>query len=286
MLATYSAIRSFFMHSRVELPRDRWDPGAGTREPARGRLTVEAIRQVVQASGLRDRAVFLTLFQGLMDQERFCEFNRKYGSELTEHLQANGPEKPFRVDFMKGRKSNHSPFYTYLGRDALEAWREYFEKERGWPKPKEPIATVRNGRHALAKDSIRHAFYTLCAKFKLRDRHPGGHDKGHRTGMNIHEFRDVARSHLQTAKRDKLDETCVEFWMGHSIDPLNYNKFAELNPKYVEENYRIAERYLNILSRPLPDEEAKKDQERIQKLEEELLEVKRLVERMKTEHDS
>jgi len=40
MLATYSALRSFFLHNRVELPRDSWDPGAGTRKPARGKLTL------------------------------------------------------------------------------------------------------------------------------------------------------------------------------------------------------------------------------------------------------
>ena len=83
-------------------------------------------------------------------------------------------------------------------------------------------------------------------------------DKGFRTGVACHEaFRDVTRSLLQTAKKKSFDMTCAEFWMGHSIDPYNYNKFAELHPEYVLENGKIASEYLNILSGSI----ARNDQE-------------------------
>jgi hypothetical protein len=291
MLSRYTAMRSFFLHNRVELPKDRWDPGAGTREPARGKLNLDHIRLIVQAAGLRDRAVFLTLFQSMMDLERFLEFNKKHGEELVEHLRSRGVDTPLRIDFTKGRKTNHDPFYTFLGRDALQAWKEYFEKERGWPESKEPVAVVRETNRSPSKQAIRSTFYTLCIKFKLRERNPGKGDRGHRTGVNLHEFRDVVRSYLQIAKREGLDETCVEFWMGHQVDPLAYNKFATLEPRYVEENYKTAEKYLNILSHTMIHEEQRRqEQETIQRMEKEMekmrkdwLEVRQLLSKLPAE---
>lgn len=277
MISRYTAIRSFFLHNRVELPRDMWDPGAGTREATRGRLTVESVTQIVRAASLRDRAVFLTIFQGLMDQERFSHFNVSHAEVLVKHLKEHGPAKPLRIDFRKGRKRNYKPFLTFIGRDALQAWKEYFDKERGWPKPKEPLAVVRGTSRPIPKRSIRNAFETLCVRFKLREKRPGHGDSGHRTGINIHEFRDVARSHLQTAKGEGLDEKVVEFWMGHNVDPLAYLKFAELEPRYVEKNYRIAERYLNVLSNPLESEQVQQQDERIKGLEKQLQDLRQMI---------
>jgi len=111
----------------------------------------------------------------------------------------------------------------------------------------------------------------------LKKNRPVKGDPGYRTGVNPHEFRDVARSYLQAAKLDGLDETCVEFWMGHSVDPLNYNKFAELNPAYVEQNYRIAEKYLNILSTPLESEQIQQQEERIISLEKQLSDLRQMI---------
>jgi len=275
MLARYSSIRSFFLHNRVELPHDRWDPGVGTREPTKGRLTVEGLRRVIEGAGLRDRAVLLTFFQGLMDLRRFLEFNGSYAGTLVEHLKKHGVDRPFRIDFLKGRKTNHKAFYTFIGQDALSAWQEYFEKQRGWPKPNEALAVLRGTALPMTEPAIRSIFDGLCFRYGLKPKKRARGDPGNRTGVNLHEFRDVARSYLQTAKRDGLDETCVEFWMGHTVDPLNYNKFAELNPKYVEENYEIAERYLNILSAPLDSGDAREQAEKVTMLEKELAEMKR-----------
>lgn len=81
------------------------------------------------------------------------------------------------------------------------------------------------------------------------------HEKGRRTGVSPHEaFRDVVRSLLQTATKKGFDPLCAEFWMGHRVDPYNYNKFSELEPEYVLENAKIAAEYLNILSGTTPAE--------------------------------
>lgn len=253
MRTRYCVLRSFFLHNRVDLPRERFEPRP-TRAPAEGRLTVEAVREIVVASPLRYKCVYLTVWMGLMDLERFQRFNLSYAERLVGHLRARGPRAPLRVNFMAGRKRNHEPFYTFIGRDALEAWLKYFEQERGWPKPGEPLALNRAGE-ALMKNTIRSFHRLLLERIGFLNKRRRG-SRASRYGLNIHEFRDVARSLLEKAKEKGFNTTCAEFWMGHAIDALNYNKFYKLDPDYVERQYRIAEEYLNIVSNPPAKEES------------------------------
>jgi hypothetical protein len=244
MKGRLSHLRSFFHHNRVELPGlGGWKPRP-TKEPAQGHLTVPQVTEIITHASLRDTAIFLTMFQSLMDLERFDQFNKKYAAALVDHLKHKSLDEPFRIDFRTGRKKNERGFYTYIHHDALQAWLNYFERERGWPKEDEPIAITMFGR-APRKPTIRGNFTRIARKLKLRHRRK----KGERTGVSPHEaFRDVVRSMLQTAKKSGFDTTCAEYWMGHSIDPYNYNKFTELEPDYVIENAKIASEYLNIIT--------------------------------------
>ncbi|MEM3439655.1 MAG: hypothetical protein QXG32_01910 [Candidatus Bathyarchaeia archaeon] len=253
LMCQYSVLRSFFSRNRAPLPRD--DPRISpTREPAKGRLTVEIIRQLISNAPLALKPFYLTLWQGLLDQERFQYFNLRYGKALADHLRAKGPGEPFQMEF-PGRKAmkNRMPFYTFIGHDALEAWAEYFDRLRGWPGEGEAAMLDGNGR-PISKIALAYRHLRLLERLRYIRR--GGSDPSRRYGYNLHEFRDVARTllHLR-GKRDGLDMDCVEFWMGHLVDPNRYDKFY-MDREYVLRQYRIAERYLNILSGPQPVESA------------------------------
>lgn len=58
--------------------------------------------------------------------------------------------------------------------------------------------------------------------------------------------------------------------MGHNIDPLFYNKIWKLDSEYNLTQYKIAERYLNILSTPLESEQIQQQQEELKKMQERL----------------
>ena len=96
-------------------------------------------------------------------------------------------------------------------------------------------------------------FDTIARQLKYKPPIGAGNgDKGFRTGVAVHDaFRDVVKSRLQTAKKKGFDMTCVDFWMGHKIDPYNYNRFTENEPDYVLENVKIAAQYLNIITGPM-----------------------------------
>lgn len=74
-----------------------------------------------------------------------------------------------------------------------------------------------------------------------------------------------------------MSPSYIEYLMGHNVDPLAYPKFAELEPRYVEKNHSIAERYLNVLSNPLESEQVQQQDERIKTLEKELHDLRQMI---------
>jgi hypothetical protein len=269
MQVRLSHLRSLFFLNDVEIPpAPGWNPEP-TREPVQGRLTFDQVRDIVLHAKPRDQTVFLTMLQGVMDKERFHAFNMKYAEALTARLKSGDLDTPFRVDFLTGRKRNKRPFFTYLYHDALFSWKTYFDRIRGsWPQKGEPMALETRDR-PLSKDAPANAFDTIARQLKYKPPVGAGKgDKGYRTGVAVHDaFRDVVKSRLQTAKKKGFDMTCVQFWMGHKIDPYNYNRFTENEPEYVLENARIASEYLNIITSSTESATNLQLQDRIQKLE-------------------
>ncbi len=72
------------------------------------------------------------------------------------------------------------------------------------------------------------------------------HIKGREyTGCGLHELRDRFRTRAQ--KSPAPDKAMFEFFMGHDVDPLRYNKAMD-DVEYTALQYRLAEPWLNILS--------------------------------------
>ena len=239
----YNVVRAFFKHNRVGLPNDAFRIKA-SRSPVEAKLTVDIIKTLVSAAGFRDKAIYLSLWMGLMDKERFVNFNRD-GYGLVKHLKEKGVDVPFLLVY-PGRKRNRGRrlCHTYLGHDALVAWKQYFERVRGWPRESEPLVIDQLGK-GISKAALLSLHLRLLERLKYIKR-GGGKDK--RYGLNLHEFRDVARTMLEfQGKRDGLNSLAVEFFMGHDIDPNEYTKFHK-HPEETLKEYRIAEKHLNIIS--------------------------------------
>lgn len=89
----YATIRSFFLHVRSELPKNTvaWQP---TKDATTTRLNVDVLPTLLSGASIRDRAIYLTLFQGLMDQHRFFNFFNLKGYELGQHIKTQGVRIP------------------------------------------------------------------------------------------------------------------------------------------------------------------------------------------------
>ena len=246
----YSVIRSFFMHNRCALPVDLSFRVRGDRPPVEGKLTVKDVLEAHHAASVRYRSIILFKWQSFLDNERLIYANRHCADDVVKQIQTG--VHPVRVE-LQGRKSNENDsegrFYTFIGKDTVDALTKYFEEDRGWPRPGQPLWLTPDHR-ALTKSALGAAWMRLL-------RHMGKIPKqkgpiGSRYGYNLHEMRDEATTYLHiNAKSQGLDMDCVKFWCGQvgEIDPLKYDKFYR-EADYVRDQYLIAEPHLNIISGP------------------------------------
>ena len=169
-------------------------------------------------------------------------------------LKPSSPERRWSSLAACGDGLSPSPCWGRLSKTHSECEsprKLYFEHERGYPKEGEPAAYAKVGRPLTRSGLLANHLYKMR---KLGYIKKIGNGTSDRYGYGLHELRDLARSVLEKARGEKLDgkgeafnPLSAEFWMGHSVDPLYYNKIWQLDPEYNLTQYRTAERYLNVV---------------------------------------
>lgn len=240
----YTAVRSFFVHGRAELPRDKRFIMRAEKPPVVGTLTPEEVRRVILSSNPLYQAVFLCVLQGGMDEAGVVDWSGAGYPKLLDALDDAGsaPRKrrALRID-LPGRKKfrNRKPFYTYVGVDALDALGQWLKRRGTSPGP----IFVNQYGDPLTEEAMRTYWTRKLKRLGLVEPGEPG-DKGARYGKNLHEVRDVFRSMWE---KTPAKGSVAEFMMGHQIDPLEYNK-AMRDESWTLGEYRKALPRLNILS--------------------------------------
>jgi len=283
----YSVIHSFYAHNHVPLPKDPTFHIKSDREPVKSKLDLEGLKKIILASNRRYKSIFLTMFQSFMGEGEFEWFNMNSWKEVKPQLEKGA--KRFWI-WLPGRKHarNRRPYYTFIGHDAVEAFRDYLENERGIIKNGEPIylndqlnpvrgANIRRyfNEKAIKVGIIKRATPPCpkCGGETIRfRRRPGrrGHQQNPKVyyrctqcgtvtpaGPNMQGDRTVRYGvnphEMRDLARSEWDLSqakgvSAEFFMGHDIDPNMYNKIMKLHPEWAEQQYAHAEPYLNIIS--------------------------------------
>jgi hypothetical protein len=241
----HAAVRSFFDHNRVPLPKAKFRV-PGFKPPVVPNLTLDNVRDIIKAANLRDRSVILVKWMGLLDNEGVTHVGQNLGDHIVAAMKQDATV--IRLN-LPGRKAqeNDRPFYTFIGKDAVDALAKYFEHQRGWPKKGEPV-WIDKFKRPLSVQGFGELWLRLTRRVGLVPAKPGPF--GSRYGYNAHEMRDIARSLLHVrAKRDNFDQDVAEFMLGHTgrLDPMKYDKFY-MDQEYMLSQYKIAEPYLNIIS--------------------------------------
>ena len=251
----YAYIRSFFMHNRAELPRDRGFNIRGDKPKNRGDLKPEEIRDVILSSNPMYQAIFLSMLQGGMGQEELTYWNENGWESLKEHLKQESDI--IRVD-LPGRKTRkfEKGFYTLLGPDAIQAIRNYLPHRPGGAD----AIFIAQGGGPPGKRAIRTYWLRHLRKLGIVTPRVNNDDHGYRTGKGLHELRDSFRSLWE---KTPAKASVAEFIMGHTVDPLEYNK-AFRDEVWVMKEYRKALPMLQILSSGRPY--GKVDEDEIEKL--------------------
>ena len=245
----YASIRSFLVHNRVLLPRDPSFKIHAEEPPAERKLTLENLHELIGLATQPYRSILLVKWMGLLDTEGLIYISHKHAETITKGIR-NG-DSVIRLT-LPGRKStlNRRPFYTFIGRDAIDSLKEYFERTRGYPAEDEPIWVYNTkGRIGPVTETALTMFWLrLLRRAKLIPTKMG--TPSTRYGYNIHNTRDIAISLLNTVAG--FNPLVAEFMAGHAdkIDRLRYNEFWNIKPDYVLKQYQLAEPYLNIISTP------------------------------------
>jgi len=304
----YTAVRSYYAHNHVPLPRDPTFRLRAEKPPVESELTFEDLKKIILSCNPTYQAAYLIMFQGSMGCAEFEYLNENSWPEVKAQLK-EGKER-IRIT-LPGRKSNKNrvPYYTFIGKDAVKALKMYLEKRRGDIKNGEVIFLNEKGEpvttQALERYFTRHAIKVgvikrwtppcpECGSETRYDRTRKGKEQptlyicnkcGKETRaseievptdiryrLHVHEMRDLFRSEWDLSPARSV---CAEFFMGHNIDPNNYNKIMKLHPEWAEHQYALAEPYLNILS----EDPRRISMDRIEELVE-----KRVQERLANEH--
>jgi len=241
-------VKSFFLHNRAELPRDLSFKIRGDLKKVVAELKPEEIKITILSCNKVYRALYLSMFQGAMDEERLTYWSAHGLAKLRDDLR----EKPkiIRVD-LPGRKGNEENYYTLLGKDAIDALETWLvERERliEFHKRTKPEFVDKGAifidqfGDSVSKPAIQ--LYWRAHMRRLGLAAQRNTDPRNRTGKSVHELRDSFRTLWSFSK---AAPHIGEFLMGHTVDDLGYDKSPK-NEKFVRAEYEKAVKYLNLLS--------------------------------------
>lgn len=241
-VAYLKTVRSFFLHNRCELPRDKSFIIRGDVEPVNGGLSPENIRDMVLASKPRYRAIWLSMFQGALGLEEWDYWNQHGLKDLRDQLRKNPDLVIIRLPGRKKFK-NERQYHTYIGQDAIQAIRDYFKVR---PKNEKTIFLNQSGT-PLSRDGVQLQWLRTAKRIGLVEPVKNA-TRGTRYGAGIHELRDSFRT---LWSKSGASQVVAEHLMGHVGDRYGYDKSPQ-DEDFTRMEYLKASRFLNVMSSERP----------------------------------
>jgi len=280
-----STIRGLFLVNRAPLPVDR-HRFRSEKVPVVGELRLEEFRKMLVACRLEYRCAYLMMFQSGSGINELCYVNENFANFVFDEVRKGRDVVCLSMPGRK-QKRNVQPYYTFFGGDSVECLRQLFtlrgwrrdgvlfRTEKGIPfsrnclhryfqnvafrlgfvKPKTPCClgcggeTVKKRVRSGGVDRFGY-LCTVCGKINWIDEMSLNKRglAGVRYRIHTHEIRDLFRTEFHRAQTYAgADPKCAEFFMGHSIDSLNYDKIMR-DRTYALSQYRRALPWLNVLS--------------------------------------
>ena len=241
-----AAVRSFYatfdvtvrMKGRHRLPRPRV-------QNKRIRVNAEQVKILVDhARTPRDRAIILTHFQGGLDSSTLCSLN--YG-DVFEGLEKN--EHPLKLEIF--RPKSGVDFYTFLGKDAVEALKAYLADARARGvvfRSNTPLFVQERGKKRLKTHNDQDMMRNIAVKAGFVDEENNGKDFN---PLGPHALRE-SMSGLMT--NSGVPDTVVDFWLGHEIGEMA-KAYKGVQYESVRKMYLDREKLLSISTSKVDVEE-------------------------------
>jgi hypothetical protein len=270
----FKDVVSFYRAHYITLPRAKVkavDSGHKLSVEVTASKFLQFSRAVLLKARLTEkaRAVILTMLQSRMDASTTMSVFNFYGyPQLVNHFGTEDFEKwetqrcPVRIDLV-GPKNEYR-YYTFLDVDAVEALRDWLRRRTlmmGGPlalhKPdgpsemqkSDPVVITRDRRPmraAYAGVIFREAGKKAGVNVEPGKRADDFEWASNRYPFHSHEVRDTL---VTLARRVKADVVTANFFVGHTIDKLRYDKSPWDAEEYFRAEYlKIARPHLNVLT--------------------------------------
>ena len=212
---------------------------------------VEEVRNLILNSSQPYRAAFMVMFQSAMGLAEFTQFNLGGWQRLVEGLDQPGP---LRIDLYREKtsKTRVSRYYTFIGEDGKNLIREWLSVRPnvGGDALFVVLNKNRNVWVPLKGSHIGNMITRIGKKAGLIK--PNSLNRYH---IHAHEFRDLFKS---LCTLNGVNSIASEFFLGHSIDKLGYDKSPQYDEKWFKSQYEKVEPRLNLLSNPFGETLAKR----------------------------
>jgi integrase len=180
-------------------------------------LKIEEIRTLIARAKPRDRAIILTMVSGGLGVGEFVQFAADW-KKYSKAIQSK--QVPIRIDIT--RPKTGVSYWTLLWDDAVDALEALLRERAG----KEPLF-VNQRKNPITEDDIQWVVRWMANKTGLDPSRGKLIDaiKGTKPAYRIrpHEFRDYFKT---ACENSEVPNSISEFCLGHTVDPLEYNKFS------------------------------------------------------------
>lgn len=255
------AVRSFYAYHRTPLPRiprhemDRlFRPSEIDKRRAlmMTPLTLDEVRSLILNAPQPYKTALVLLLQSGTGLAEFTQFNLEGWQPVIDRLDNPGP---LRIDLYRQKTSRRrvERYYTFIGADGKRQLQEWLQMRPTCDEPALFVVYNKNRRRWVP----------------LRGRLIGNMITkiGKRTGLiqanelqryhiHAHEFRDLFKS---LCTLNGVNPVASEFFLGHRIDKLGYDKSPGYDVAWFQREYQKVEPQLNILSGAGSREDMKKE---------------------------
>jgi len=243
------AVRSFYatydltvrMKGRRKLPK----PRVTNKRMIIGAEQVKVL--VDNARSPKARALILVNFQGGLDASTLCSI--KYGDVSLGLIKG---EYPLKLELH--RVKTGTEFYTFLGRDAIEALKAYITdmKARGVQFTFDsPLFVQDKSKAAMVPENVQGMMAEVAVRAGFVDEKNNGHSFN---PLGPHALRESFGSIMTNSG---VPDTIVDFWHGHEIGEMA-EAYRSVQFESLKKMYLERERLLSISASPVNTEEVTK----------------------------
>jgi len=250
---TWFAVRSFYEYHRSPLPKIPRNESSRLFKPSEADkrrvlelapLRLEEVRQLIMNVSQPYRSALIVMFQGAMGLAEFTEFNQSAWHKVAQDLENPGP---IRVDLYRAKTSRGrvKKYYTFIGEDAKSLIKQWLQVRPEAQEQEELFLTFNKnmGRWVPITSPLIGNAITKAAK-RIGLIKENGLNRYH---VHAHELRDLFKS---LCTLSGVNQVASEFFLGHTVDKLGYDKSPEYDEEWFRNEYRKVEPMFNVISNP------------------------------------